>query len=131
MENNNKLADYRSHHVPVQYIQGSQSGSVNGSRNDNDRKYKPVNNNSPYVKLSLLNYVPFVPTCITCLRAYVPYVPMRFTCLRAIVLQITRCLRAFRTYVPYVPTCLRTFIFHVPTCLHAYIYFSCLRAFVP
>ena len=36
LENNNKLVDFRSHHVPVQYIQGSQSGSVNGSRSSND-----------------------------------------------------------------------------------------------
>ena len=51
LENNNKLANHQSHHVPVQYIQGSQSGSVNGSRSPNDRKYKPVDNNSPQVKL--------------------------------------------------------------------------------
>ena len=51
LENNNKLVDYRSHHVPVQYIQGIQSGSVNGSRFPNDRKYKPVDDNSPQVKL--------------------------------------------------------------------------------
>ena len=60
LENNNKLVDHQSHHVLVQYIQGSQyiqyiqyianvfnifciysSGSVNGSRSPNDRKYKP------------------------------------------------------------------------------------------
>ena len=54
---------------------------------------------------SLLNYVPFVPTCLTCLcalRAYAPYVP---TCLRAL------------NY--YLPTCLRAFIFHVLTCLQS------------
>ena len=51
LENNNKLVDFRSHHVPVQYIQDSQSGSVNGSRSSNDRKYKPVDDNSPQVKL--------------------------------------------------------------------------------
>ena len=51
LENNKKLVDYRSHHVPVQYIQGSQSGSVNGSRSPNDRKYKPVDDNSRQVKL--------------------------------------------------------------------------------
>ena len=51
LENNNKLVDYRSHHVPGQYIQGSQSGSVNGCRSPNGRKYKPVDNNSPQVKL--------------------------------------------------------------------------------
>ena len=42
LENNNKLVGFRSNHVPVQYTQGSQSGSVNGSRPSNDRKYKPV-----------------------------------------------------------------------------------------
>ena len=68
-----------------------------------------------YCNMSLLNYVPFVPTCLTCRRGYMPYVPMRLTCLRV-----------------YMPTCLRAFIFHVvPTCLSVYIYFSCLRAFVP
>ena len=51
LENNIKLVDYRSHHVTVQYIQGSQSGSVNGTRFPNDRKYKLVDNNSPRVKL--------------------------------------------------------------------------------
>ena len=51
LENNNKLVDYRSNHVLVQYIQGSQSGSVNASRSPNDRKYKPVVNNNPQVKL--------------------------------------------------------------------------------
>ena len=49
--NNNKPVDHQSHGVPVQYIQGSQSGSVNGSRSPNDRKYKPVDDNSPQVKL--------------------------------------------------------------------------------
>ena len=48
LENNNKLIDHQSHHVPGQYIQ---SGSVNGSRSPNDRKHKPVDNNSPQVKL--------------------------------------------------------------------------------
>ena len=46
LENNNKLVDHQSHHVPVQYIQGSQSGPVNGSRSLNDSKCKPVDNNS-------------------------------------------------------------------------------------
>ena len=50
MESNNKLADHQSHHVPVQYIQGNQSGSANGSRSPNDRKCKPVDNNSLQVK---------------------------------------------------------------------------------
>ena len=51
LENNNKLADHQSLHVPVQYIQGSQSGLVNGSTSPNDSKYKPVDNNSLPVKL--------------------------------------------------------------------------------
>ena len=51
MENNNKLVDNQSHHVPVQYIQGSQSGPVNESRSPNDSKYKLVDNNSLPVKL--------------------------------------------------------------------------------
>ena len=51
LENDNKLVDQQFHHVPVQYIQFNQSGSVNGSRSPNDRKYKPVDNNSLQVKL--------------------------------------------------------------------------------
>ena len=45
MENNNKLVDHHSCHVPIQYIQGSQSDSVNGSRSPSDSKYKHVDNN--------------------------------------------------------------------------------------
>ena len=51
MDNKSKLVDHQSHHVPVQYIQRSQTGPVNGSRSPNDRKYKPVDNNSLQVKL--------------------------------------------------------------------------------
>ena len=51
LENNNKLIDNQSHHVPIQYIQGSQSDPVNGSRSLNDSKYKAVDNNSLPVKL--------------------------------------------------------------------------------
>ena len=51
MENNNKLVDYESQHVPIQYIRDSQSGPVNESRPLNDSKYKPVENNSLLVKL--------------------------------------------------------------------------------
>ena len=51
MENNNKLVNYQPHHVPVQYIQGSQSGS----RSPNDRKCKLVHNNSLQVKLRKKN----------------------------------------------------------------------------
>ena len=51
LENNKKLVDHQSHHFPVQYIQGSQSGSVSGRRSPNDRKYKPVDSKSVQVKL--------------------------------------------------------------------------------
>ena len=51
LENNNKLVAPQSHHVPDQYIQGSQSVSVNGSMSPNGRKYNPVDNNSDQVKL--------------------------------------------------------------------------------
>ena len=37
--------------APVQYIQGSQYGAVNGSRSLDDSKYKPVDDNSLPVKL--------------------------------------------------------------------------------
>ena len=50
LENNNKLADIQSHHVLVQYIQGSQSGPVNGRSSLNNCKYKPVDSNSLPVK---------------------------------------------------------------------------------
>ena len=66
---------------------------------------------------SLLNYVPFVPTCLTCLRAsraYAPYLLMRLTCLRAFLPQITTFLRVLNYYVS---TCLRALNYHVPTCL--------------
>ena len=49
LENNNKLVDLQSHHV--QYIQGSQSGPVNGTRSPNDKKYKLVDINSLQFKL--------------------------------------------------------------------------------
>ena len=52
LENNNNLVDHQSHHVSVQYIQGSQSGPVNGSRSPSEKKYKPVDNISLQVKLS-------------------------------------------------------------------------------
>ena len=69
--------------------------------------------------LSLLNYVPFVPTCftyLTCLCALRAYLP---SCLKLIRAYVPTCLRA------YGSTCLRALIFHMPTCLH----FS--RAYVP
>ena len=43
----NDTVDHQYYHVPIQYIQSSQSGFVNGSRSPNDRKYKLVDNNSP------------------------------------------------------------------------------------
>ena len=57
LENNNKVVNHQSHHVLIQYIQGSQSGPVNGIRSPNDRKYKRVDNNSQsyYMETSQLN----------------------------------------------------------------------------
>ena len=48
-------------------------------------------------------------------------------------------LHAFRVDVSYLPTALLVYVplylnlprAYLPTCLSAYIYFSCLRAFVP
>ena len=76
---------------------------------------QPLTCLSPFWFSSLLNYVAFVPTCLTRLRVNAPYVPL--------------CTLRASNY--YVPTCLHALIFHVPTCLHACIYFSTLRAFVP
>ena len=50
-ENSDKLVDHQSHHVPVQYIQNSQSGPANGNRSPSDTKYKPVQNHSLPVEL--------------------------------------------------------------------------------
>ena len=57
LENNNKVVNHQSHHVLIQYIQGRQSGPVNGIRSPNDRKYKRVDNNSQsyYMETSQLN----------------------------------------------------------------------------
>ena len=55
LENNIKLDDHQFYHVPVQYIQGRQSGSINRSRSLTDIKYKSVDSNrfnSLPVKLS-------------------------------------------------------------------------------
>ena len=103
---------------------------------------------------SLLNYVPFIPTCLTCisvLRAYVPHITMCLltTCLRPYAPSFSTCVRASYYYVPtclillcacvsncphfsrgYVPKCPHFSRAYVPTCFCAYIYFSCLRAFV-
>ena len=92
--------------------------------------------------MSLLNYVPFMPTYLTCYRAllayvrtclkllcpYVPtclelllaYVPSFFTCLRAYVLM---CL-----YILFVPLCLCELIFHVLTFLKPLISILCNKA---
>ena len=78
------------------------------------------------IGLSLLNYVAFVPTCLTFLLAYVPYVPMRLTCLLVFVPQITTCLRAYvPIYIFHANTssCLKLFC----TCVHSF--FTCLRAY--
>ena len=76
--------------------------------------------------MSLLNYVPFVPTCLTCLcilRAYVP-----------------SCLKLLRAYVPsclklplraYVPTCLKLLRVLIFTCLRAYLPIHIFQAYVP
>ena len=89
------------------------------------------------IGLSLLNYVAFVPTCLTFLLAYVPYVPMRLTCLRVFVPQITTCLRAFlpqivtslRAYVPIYIFHANTSSFHKLFCTCVRSFFTCLRAY--
>ena len=69
-----------------------------------------------YSPLSLLNYVLFVPTCLTCLwsRTYVPLCLALLRALRAYAPSVPKCLRALRYYVP---TCLRALRYYVPTCL--------------
>ena len=54
--------------------------------------------------MSLLNYVHFVLTCLTWLRALICHVP---PCL------VLTCL-----YIFFVPTCLRALNYFVPTCTH-------------
>ena len=73
---------------------------------------------------SLLNYVPYVLSCPTCL---VPYVPSCLTCLVPYVLSCPTCL------VPYVLRALRALVPHVPHALRALVpHMSCaLRALVP
>ena len=66
---------------------------------------------------SLLNYVPFVPTCLRVLCAYAPYVP---TCLKLIRAYVPTCLKLLRAYVP---TCLKLLRAYVP------LFFTCLRAY--
>ena len=76
-----------------------------------------------YYHMSLLNYVPYVPTWLRASRAYAPYVP---TCLRALILHVPTCLHFSRAYVL---KCL--YIFFMPTCLRAYArsFFTCLCAY--
>ena len=64
------------------------------------------------VERSLLNYVPYVPMHLTCLRAFVPQIT---TCLGASNYYAPTCLRVLHYYVP---TCLRGLNYYVPTCLH-------------
>ena len=68
---------------------------------------------------SLLNYVPFVPTCLTCLCALRAYVP---TCLKLLRAYVPTCLKLLRAYMP---TCLKLLRAYVPT------YLELLRAYVP
>ena len=82
---------------------------------------------------SLLNYVPFVPTCLTCLRAtwlklLRTYVPTCLELLRAYVPAHPHFSRAYMltcVYIFFMPTCLCALNYFVPTCTH----FS--RAYVP
>ena len=70
---------------------------------------------------SLLNYVPFVPTCLTCLctlRALNYYVP---TCLHALHYCVPTCLLALNYYVPTYLSCLR------PSPVYMPLNFTCLR----
>ena len=79
---------------------------------------------------ALRAHVPYVPTCLACLRAHVSCVLM---CSRANVLCVLTCQRALRAYVltclvclrAHVPMCLACLCAHMPTCL------ACLRAHVP
>ena len=59
---------------------------------------------------SVLNYVPCVPSCPTCLGALRVYVFYVLTCLTW--------LRALRAHVPYVATCFRGFSSYVPFFLY-------------
>ena len=88
--------------------------------------------------MSLLNYVPFVLTCLRCLQALHVYVPLNSTCLRDFVPMCQGALRACASKL-YVPTCLRALIpwitylraskLYVSTCLRALIpWVTCLRA---
>ena len=65
---------------------------------------------------SLLNYVPYVLSCLTC---FVPYVPLCLTCLVPYVLSCLTCL------VPYVLLCLTCLLPYMLSCL------TCLVLYVP
>ena len=80
--------------------------------------------------LSLLNCVPYVLTCLACLRANVltcqhAYVPRCLACLHAHVPTCPVCLRANVSCVLTCSRALRTLHAHVPTCL------ACLLVYVP
>ena len=85
-----------------------------------------------------LNCVPFVPTCLTGLRAlgdYAPYVPSCLKLLRAYVLTCLSYLIALRAYMPTCFACLRTSKLYVTSSLNTLIYVpTCpllLRGYVP
>ena len=92
--------------------------------------------NSQRMVLGLLNYVPYAPFPLTCLRVFVPYVLLCFCAF------VPSCLRALRFFMPYVPLCLTlhgdlyallTRLIYVPcapfsSALHAL--FMCLKMFL-
>ena len=74
---------------------------------------------------SLLNYLPYVLSCPTCL---VSYVPLCLTCLvpyvpRALVPHVSRVLRSLVSHVPRAlrASCLVPFVLLCPTCLVSYV----------
>ena len=74
---------------------------------------------------SLLNYVPYVLSCSTCL---VPCVLLCPTCLVPSMLSCLTCSRAVHALVPTCPTCLLPYVFSCLTCLTVLLYLTC---FVP
>ena len=87
------------------------------------------------IERSLLNYVPYVLSCLTCprtLRALVPHLLRVLRALVPYVLSCPTCSRALRALVPYVLSCLTCFVPYVlscPTCLVPYV-LSCLTCLV-
>lgn len=75
---------------------------------------------------NLLNFMSYVPKCLTCSRFYVPY------CMRAFVLYMPTYLHAFVSYMSTCllafafcrSSCLRAFVFHEPTCLHTFLFYA-------